>query len=60
MLCAQYLGVYLGHRFFISQTMQKKKKVFWQVLSLHILVQQPHEIGKFCIHKTLSGQPKAM
>lgn len=25
MLCAQYLGLYLGHSFFISQTMQKKK-----------------------------------
>lgn len=59
MLCAQYLGLYLGHSFFISQTMQKKE-VFWQVLSLHILVQQPHEIVKFCIHKTLSGPPRAM
>lgn len=31
-----------------------KKKIFWLVLSLHILVQQLHEIVKFCIHKTHS------
>lgn len=42
----------LGHNFFFPNN--AKKKIFWQVPSLHILVQQPPEIVKFCIHKTHS------
>lgn len=35
MLCAQYLGLYLGHSFFISQTMQKKKSFLARAVIAH-------------------------